>query len=239
MAACEPGQRAELYSVIVNNLREGLRQWERGLPNYTDAELAQCFDEHFKLGYNGPDVRNKDNLFLRFDHITDEAEWAKRITGYIGEMARRPKSIAASLARREGRTGPISPDVSPDELTGPEIWVAESARPDVLTGEADLREKACKWAEGFFLALNDVQKAALLSIARDCGVTDPEILRLCGRGKSSVAHARKELPNVLRLKLSRVYATEYPEIIDALALEIAKAMLPYAEKWGSSGNPMP
>src|SRR5687768_4557255 len=88
VAACEAEQRSELYSVIAANLREALRQWERGLPNYTDAELAQLFDEHFKLGYNGPDVRNKDHLFLLFAHITDEAEWAKRITGYVKQMAR-------------------------------------------------------------------------------------------------------------------------------------------------------
>lgn len=237
VAACSPEQRMELHSVIATNLREALHQWENGLPHYTDAELAQFFDEHFKLGYHGPDVRNKDYLFLRFANITSEAEWAKRITGYVRQMARRPKSVAEPLARREGRTGPIRPDVSADELIGPEIWLDASIRPDVLVHEADVRSIAAKMARGVFTQLNNLYKAVLWSVANDRPSSDAEVLRLAGYKKSSVANARKELPDLLRQYLTRFFAMEEPEVVDALVLEVAKAMLPLAQEWGSSGNP--
>lgn len=236
VAACEPEQRTELYSVISSNLRRALRQWERNLPHYSDAELAQFFDEHFKLGYAGPDARNKDYIFLRFAHIADEAEWAKRITVYIRIMASWPKSVAEPLARREGRTGPIVPDLSAEELVGPETWLDASVRPDVLAGEADLQALAGRLAKGIFLGLDDVHRAALWSIANDRTLTDSEVLRLAGRGKSSVAQARKKLPDLIKTQINRFCLTETHEVMEALAVEIAKAMLPLAIKWGTSGN---
>ena len=239
VAACAPEQRQELYSVISGNLREALRPWEDNLPRFTDEELAQLFDEHFKLGYTGPDIRNKDNLFLLFAHVTDESEWAKRLTGYIRQMARRPNSIAESLARREGRTGPIAPEVSSHELDEADALLDPAARPDAVAAQSDLQAIAQKWAKGFFLTLSRLQKAALWSIAHDRPVTDPEVLELAGRGKSSVAAARNELPDLLRLKLARVCGSEAPEVIDALALEVAKAMLPFAKNWRPVGNSEP
>lgn len=239
VAACAPEERQELYSVISTNLREALRRWEANLPSYTDTDLAQLFDEHFKLGYTGPDIRNKDHLFLRFADAANEAEWASRLTAYIRCMARSPNSIAAPVARREGRTGPIAPELSSHELAEADTFLDPGAGPDAAAAQSDLQAIARKWAEGFFFTLSRVQTAALWSIAHDRPVTDPEVLVLAGRGKSSVANARKQLPELLKLKLLRVCATEAPEVIDALALEIAKAMLPLAKNWRPVGNSTP
>jgi hypothetical protein len=237
VAACEPEQKAELYSVISANLRGALRQWQDGLPNYTDAELAQFFDEHFKLGYQGQDARNKDYLFLKFANITDEAEWAKRITGFIGKTASQPNSVAEPLVRHLKY---FSPNVSPDDLAEAEIWVDSSLRPDVLAGKVDLKiltEKLTKkLAKGFFSELSVVHKAALWAIVKNKTPDDPEVLKLAGRKKASVYKARKELPDLLQAQLGRFYAAEDPEVIKIMALELAKAMLPIAENWEFSGN---
>ena len=239
VAACEPEQKAELYSVISANLRGALRQWQDSLPNYTDAELAQFFDEHFKLGYQGQDARNKDYLFLKFANITDEAEWAKRITGFIGKIANQPNSVAEPLVRHLKY---LSPNILPpdDELAEAEIWVDSSLRPDVLAGEVDLRiltEKLTKkLAKGFFFELSVVHKAALWAIAKNKTPDDPEVLKLAGRQTATIYKARKELPNLLQAQLGRFYAAEDPEVIKIMALELAKAMLPIAESWGFSGE---
>ena len=230
VAACEPEQKTELYSVISANLRGALRQWQDSLPNYTDAELAQFFDEHFKLGYQGQDSRNKDYLFMKFANITDEAEWAKRIAGFIGKIASQPNSVAEPLVRHLKY---FSPNILPDDLAEAEIWLDSSIRPDVLAGEADLKILAGKLAKGFFSELSVVHKAALWAIAKNRAVEDPEVLKLAGHGSSSVYKARKELPNLLQAQLSRFYAAKNLEVT---ALELAKAMLPLAENWEFPGK---
>jgi hypothetical protein len=236
VAACTPEQRQELYSVICVNLREALRRWEKNLPNYTDADLAQLFDEYFKLGYDGPMPGTKAALFHFVQDASDELEWARRLTGLVRTIARRPNQIAASIARREGRTGPIAPEVSSHELAEADTYLDPHAMPDTLAAQADLQELAKKWAEGFFVTLSRTHKAALWSIAEDRSVTDPELRKLAGRGKSTVANARNDLADLLRLKLCQFCAAEAPEVMDALALEVAKAMLPLAKEWGRLEN---
>lgn len=233
VAACEPEQKTELYSVISANLRGALRQWQDSLPNYTDAELAQFFDEHFKLGYQGQDSRNKDYLFLKFANITDEAEWAKRITGFIGKIASQPNSVAEPLVRHLKY---FSPNILPDDLAEAEIWLDSSIRPDALAGEADVKIRVEKLAKGFFSELNDVHKAVLWAVAKNRAFDELEVSKLAGCGTASVYKARKELPHLLQAQLARFYAAEDPEVIKIMALELAKAMLPLAENWEFSGN---
>ncbi len=236
VAACTPEQRQELHSVICTNLREALRPWEKNLPNYTDADLAQLFDEYFKLGYDGPMPGTKAALFHVVQDAKDELEWARRLTGLVRTIARRPNQIAASIARREGRTGPIAPEVSSHELAEVETYLDPNAVPDTHAAQVDLQKLAKNWAGGFFLTLSRTHKAALWSIAEDRPITDPELLQLAARGKSSIANARNDLADLLRHKLRQFCAAEAPEVIDALALEVAKAMLPLATEWGQLEN---
>jgi hypothetical protein len=229
-----------LESLIARSFRLALTEWDVGLANnFSDQALAHEFDVYFTLGAMAETgARRKDHLFRLFDHITDEAEKAKRITGYIRDAVRNRNSVASKVARREGRIGPISPE----ELSEGQAFVDPSLPPDAFHSEANFNSwaegVAGKMAPGFFASLNRVQKAAVWSIANARSVDDSEAHRLAGRGRDALWRARKELPVTLRLQLNRMFATtEAPEVIDALVLVVAKAMLPLAQKWGSAGNP--
>lgn len=245
VGGCDPDQRRELHSVIVFNLRQALHRCNAGLPDYSNDELASLFDEIVTLGLVDTGTCAKDGIFALFEHIIDEQEWAKRITGYVEPMARRSKSVAALIARREGRTGPIRTDVTVDTIEGSRddeddvasrIFVSPTVLPDALAAAHDLHEVALKLRGGFFAGLDRVQRAAVWSIANNRSVDDPEAHKLAGKGKDALWKSRKELPMRLRLQLSRVIPCKSPELIDALALEITRCMWPLANKWAETGK---
>ena len=240
VAKCEAEQQNELRSLIAPGLRVALATWDTGLPsNFTDKDLAHEFDTYFKLD-NMPETgaRKKDQLFRRFDHVTDQADRAKRITGYVKCVVGNRNSVARKIARREGRTGPIAPG----ELDDSRVLVDPNVLPDAQHSETDFDSwaagVAAKLAPGFFASLNRVEKAAVWSIANARSVDDAEAHRLAGQKRDALWKARKKFAVTLRLQLHRIYATEDPGVIDSLTLAVARAILPLARKWGATGNPV-
>lgn len=237
VGACDPDQRQQLHSLFCPNLREALERLHAGVPtNNTDADLAALADEYFKPGSEETGPRTKDAIFRRFAHLeAREGEWASCATAYFRRALSNANSAAAYIAKRHGRTGPFRANISAHDAIA-EAQLDPGIAPDALACVSELPEIAARLAPGFFVVLNQRQKAVLWAVSEGLTVDSPEVLAIAGCGKSTLSNVRNALADEIRNQLCRTFITQAPEELAVLALEIAKAMLPLAKKWRLSGK---